>query len=88
MEEASSPAIHDRHLKRISQRNSSGPTKSSAKQYTHESVKILESSMKIPDQKPEDPMFKIKMILFMIVSLFLTYQAMKPSRKAPYKIKK
>ena len=45
-EEASSPAIQDRHLKRLSKRQT-GPSdamKSSAKHYTHESAKVVESS--------------------------------------------
>ena len=90
IEEASSPAIHDRHLKRISQpkREMNISMKSSARHYTHESAKVLESSLRLPEKKPEDPMYKVKLIVFFIVSLFLMYEAMTPSRKVPYRRKR
>lgn len=90
VEEASSPAIHDRHLQRISKpkRDINASMKSSARLYTHESAKVLESSVRLPQKKPEDNMYKIKMVLFILVSLFLMYEAMTPSRKVPYRKKK
>lgn len=89
-EEASSPAIHDRHLKRISKpkRDISASMKSSARHYTHESAKVLESSLKLSEKKPEDNMYKIKMVIFFLVSFFLMYEAMTPSRKVPYRKKR
>ena len=88
VEEAASPAIKDRHLKRISQRSSKQVSTSAAQQYTHESAKILQSSVKLAEKKPEDSLYKVKLMFFMIISIFLMYQVMKPSRKAPYKKKK
>lgn len=43
IEELASPAIHDRHLKRLSQPDRNKSMKMSAKHYTHESAKVLES---------------------------------------------
>ena len=45
IEEIASPAIHDRHLKRLSQPERNKSMKMSAKHYTHESAKVLESSI-------------------------------------------
>ena len=63
--------------------------KSSAKQQTFESAKVLESSVKLPAKKDDgESMYKLKMIGFLIISFFLMYWAMTPTRKAPYKGKK
>ena len=62
--------------------------KVSAKHYTHESAKVLEGSYHEPSQpKPDETMYKLKWVLFLLVSLFLMYEAMTPTRKCPYKVK-
>lgn len=88
MEDLASPAINDPHLKRLSRPHQNQAMTTSAKHYTHESAKILEGSVHVEGKKPKDNgMEKLKWIIFLIISFFLMYEAMSPTRKCPYKAK-
>jgi hypothetical protein len=58
--------------------------KNSSKGNMKESVKIA-SSQKAPTNESDQTLYKIKMAVFLIISFFLMYQAMTPTRRAPYK---
>ena len=62
--------------------------KSSAKKYTFESAKVVNEEAQEKKKEENDSMYKVKWLLFLIVSAFLMYQAMVPSRKVPVKNKK
>ena len=87
-EELGSPAIHDRHLKRLSKpdHGNSDTMKQSAKHYTFESAKVVENESKVVEKEdPSESMYKVKMVLFLLVSFLMMYWAMTPTRKCPYK---
>jgi len=62
--------------------------KSSTKLYLQESAKHMESSTHIESKQGNDDIaYKIKILVFLIISVLLTLNAMTPDRKVSYRRK-
>lgn len=84
-EEISSPAVKNLKIARVPLNRES--MKSSTKIYLQESAKHLDGGSVVENKSEGETSYKIKMLIFLILSLFVTIHVMSPNRKISYRRK-